>query len=129
ARHAGRGLGLPVEQLGADRVVAVSRGRREALAGLVERDEQELALPLELQDPTLERDVLLAGLDEPDRSGDLAARVVPMQRERPRRNGIDLLGDPDAILEHLAELVELADDRRPRREVRDGLLGGAQRAA
>jgi len=82
-------------------VIACRRGER--LARLVEGDEQEFALlVLELEDAALEVDVLVAGLDVANGRGDLAARVVAMQRERPLRDGQDLVGEPDAVVEHLA---------------------------
>ena len=42
----GRGLALPVDQLGADRVVAVARRRREAADALVEREREQVGLRL-----------------------------------------------------------------------------------
>jgi len=103
ARDARGGLRLPVEQHRADRIVVIACRRGERLARLVEGDEQEFALlVLELEDAALEVDVLVAGLDVANGRGDLAARVVAMQRERPLRDGQDLVGEPDAVVEHLA---------------------------
>lgn len=54
------------------------------------------------------RDVaLLAGLHVANGSDDLATGVMPVQREGPLRDGVDVVGGGDAVSEDFAQLAQL----------------------
>lgn len=74
-----RGLALPMEQAGADRVIVVQRCGRIVLVCLVERDQQDIRfLVLEI----LHALAQCLGLEEIQRNQQLIAAVVAMHIQR-----------------------------------------------
>ena len=75
----GRGLALPMEQVGADCIIIVERGRRIILVCLVERDQQDIRfLVLEILHALTQR----LGLEEIQSHKKLIAAIAAMNVQR-----------------------------------------------